>query len=211
MRILCSAAVAAVLATVTAFSSAPAVAEVPAKAEVLSIPAGEYALDPAHASLFWRVRHLGLSNYTARLAAFSATVTLDPANVTGSSVAATIDPKSVKTEFPYPEKENFDKTISEKFLKSGQYPTISFRSTSLVATGPKSGRLTGDLTFLGVTKPVTLDLKLVGLGVHPMTKKPAFGVSAHGVFKRSDFGSTDLSGVIGDDVEIMIDGEFQKK
>lgn len=182
-----------------------------AQAKPLDVPAGEYVLDKTHASLTWQIRHLGLSNYTARFSTYDAVINLNPADPTRSSVTVTIDPTSVRTDFPFPERENFDRTIAEKFLKAGQHPTIHFRSTGLVATGPAAGKLTGDVTFLGVTRPITLDVTLNGAKDHPMKKTPVLGFSATGTLKRSEFGSTDLQGPLGDDVRLMIEAEFDKK
>lgn len=186
-------------------------APVLAQAAPLNVPAGEYVLDPTHASLTWKIRHLGLSNYTARFSTYDAVINLNPADPTKSSVTVTIDPKTVRTDFPFPEKEDFDKVIAEKFLKASQHPKITFQSTRLKATGATTGQLTGNLTFLGVTKPVTLDVVLNGAKEHPMKKTPVLGFSATGTFKRSDFGSTDMQGPLGDDIQLLIEAEFNKK
>jgi len=188
-------------------AGAPALAQ----AAPLNVPAGEYELEKTHASLTWQIKHLGLSNYTARFASYDATINLNPADPTKSSVTVTIDPKSVRTDFPFPEKENFDAVIAEKFLQAGAHPTITFQSTGLTATGATTGKMTGNLTLLGVTKPVTLDVTLNGAMEHPFRKIPALGFSATGTFKRSDFGSKDLQGPIGDDIRLIIEAEFLKK
>ncbi len=189
----------------------PIAAPVFAKAAPLNVPAGQYTLDKTHASLIWTIKHLGLSNYTARFTSYDAVITLNPADPTKSSVTVTIDPASVRTDFPFPEKEDFDKVIATKFLRSGEHPTITFQSTGLTATGATTGKLVGNLTFLGVTKPVTLDVTLNGAKEHPMKKTPVLGFSAKGSFKRSDFGSTDLQGPLGDDINLVIEAEFVPK
>jgi polyisoprenoid-binding protein YceI len=190
-----------------------AVAASPAVAQSAKIdaPAGEYVLDKTHASITWKVTHLGLSQYTARFTSFDMALVLDPVTPTKSTISVTIDPRSVKTDFPFPEKEDFDKVVAEKFLMAGEHPTITFQSTSLKATGAKTGKLTGNLTLMGVTKPVTLDVKLNGAMVHPFRKIPVVGFSATGTFKRSDFGSTVLQGPIGDEITVIIEAEFFKK
>lgn len=182
-----------------------------AQAAPLNVPAGEYVLDTTHASLTWQIKHLGLSNYTARFATYDAVINLNPADPTKSSVTVTIDPTTVRTDFPFPEKEDFDKVIAEKFLRAGQHPKITFQSTGLTATGATTGKLIGNLSFLGVTKPVTLDVTLNGAMEHPMRKTPVLGFSATGTFKRSDFGSTELQGPLGDDIKLIIEAEFAKK
>lgn len=190
-----------------AFAAAPASAQ----AAPLDVPAGDYVLDKTHASLTWKVKHLGLSNYTARFASFDSVIVLDPKVPTNSTVSVTIDPRSVKTDFPFPEKEDFDKVIADKFLMAGAHPTITFKSSSLQATGANTGKLTGDLTMMGVTKPVTMDVTLNAAMNHPMRKVPVLGFSATGTFKRSDFGSTVLQGPIGDEITFIIEAEYFKK
>ncbi len=181
------------------------------QAAPINVPAGTYALDKAHASVTWRVNHLGFSMYTARFTDFDATITLDPAQPTRSSVVVTINPNSVRTDFPAPERINFDQKISQEILRSKEHPEIRFRSTRLEATGPTTGRMTGDLTFLGVTRPVTLDVRLNGAGPNPFNQTATLGFSATGAIRRSEFGSTDYAPGIGDEVQLMIEAEFQKK
>jgi polyisoprenoid-binding protein YceI len=182
-----------------------------AQAAPVNAPAGAYELDKTHASITWRVKHLGLSMYTARFTSFDSEITLDPKTPTNSSVTVTIDPNSVRTDFPFPEKEDFDKVVAERFLAAKEHPAISFRSTALKATGPTTGQLTGDLTMRGVTRPVTLDVTLNGAMEHPFRKVPVLGFSARGNLKRSEFGDKELLGPIGDDVELLIEAEYFKK
>lgn len=190
-----------------------AVAPAPALAQAAPVaaPAGTYGLDPTHASLTFRVKHLGLSFYTARFTRLMGQIELNPKVPTSSSVNMTIDPRSVRTDFPFPEKEDFDKVVAERFLGAAKHSEIRFRSTGLVATGATTGRLTGDLTFNGVTRPVTLDVTLNGVIEHPFQKVPAPGFSARGSLQRSDFGSTELLGPIGDEVELLIEAEYLLK
>jgi polyisoprenoid-binding protein YceI len=199
--------------TFTAAMALMAVTAAPAAAQAakIDVPAGEYVLDKTHASIIWKVTHLGLSHYTARFTGFDMVLMLDPVTPTKSTIAVTIDPRSVKTDFPFPEKEDFDKVIAQKFLQAGDHPAITFQSSSLKATGAKTGKLTGNLSMMGVTKPVVLDVTLNGAMVHPFRKIPVVGFSATGKFNRSDFGSTVLQGPIGDEVTVIIEAEFFKK
>ena len=87
--------------------------------------------------------------------------------------------------------------------------SITFKSTAIVMTGSKTADVTGDLTMLGVTKPVTLKVTFNGgMASHPMAKKPAAGFSATGTVKRSEFGMTNALPFIGDDVTVLIETEF---
>ena len=77
----------------------------------------------------------------------------------------------------------------------------------MTKTGENTGTLTGDLTLHGVTKPVTLALRLNGAGPHPMRKVPAIGFTATGTVKRSEFGVAAYVPMVGDDLEVRIEVE----
>ena len=196
-------------ASAMAFAALGASAQTPNDA-----PAGTYKLDPTHASVVWKVSHLGLSNYTARFGKLDATLTYDPADPTKSQLTATVDPASVKTEYPNAATKDFDKELRDdpRFFKVGQFPEIKFVSTKLEKTGEKTGKMTGDLTFMGQTKPVTLDVTFNGsYKEHPLSKKPAVGFSATGTVKRSAYGMDAMVPFIGDDVTVLIETEFQRQ
>ena len=207
--------------------SAPAPVETAADAtagpsEVAELgPAGTYALDPTHASLTWKISHFGLSNYTARFTKLDATLVFDPDNLAASKLDVTVDPTSVETDYPADFKaghpgspfDSFDQEISEgaDFFDSGNFPSISFKSTEVKQTGPSSGAVTGDLTFRGVTKPVTLDVTYNGTAAFPWAPDaPRLGFSAAGKIKRSDFGLDFMVPQLGDEVDLLIEAEFQK-
>ena len=192
-----------------------------AKGPDIKAPAGAYKSDPNHSSLTFKIDHMGLSHYTARFTKFSADLSLDPAKLSNSSVSLAIDPASVKTDYsgdfkaghkdsPY---NSFDEEIArgDKFLNGDKFATITFKSTKVVAEG-KGLKVTGDLTFLGVTKPVTLDVEVVGsVAKHPYMGKGVVGFSARGVVKRSDWGMTGTQAFLSDDVTILYEGEFDQQ
>lgn len=190
---------------------------IPAHAQDASpgtMPAGIYVSDETHTSVTFKISHMGLSHYTARFAKAEAELNFDPADPTKSSVKASVDPTSIRTDYPYPEKKNFDQELATgaDWLNAGKFTSITFNSTRIEKTGDTTGKMYGDLTMLGVTKPVALDVTFNGAyAQHPMTKAPAMGFSAHGSLKRSDFGMTNFLPMIGDDVEVMIEIEFKKK
>jgi polyisoprenoid-binding protein YceI len=189
-------------------ASAPAVAADPAKAANLAAqPAGVYEVEPTHTTVVWRLSHSGLSTYTARFDRVSGTITLDPANPINSSADILIDVASVSTGLP-----DFDKKLASDVLKAGTTPQMRFKSTSLVATSPTTGRLTGDLTMAGVTKPVTLDVSYNTGRMSPFAKRQNIGFSASGTIKRSDWGvDSYIAFGIGDQVDLVIEAEFLKK
>jgi polyisoprenoid-binding protein YceI len=174
---------------------------------------GHYQMDKTHASLTWKVQHLGLAYYTARFTDFDIDLTFDAANPEKSTVSATINPAQVRTEYPYPEKEDFDTVLATdaKWFNSTAFPKITFTATDLTLTDDNKGTMAGDLTFLGVTKPITLAVTLSGSHEkHPFAGIPALGFSATTILKRSDWGLKTFLPLIGDDVQIIIEAEFMK-
>ncbi len=206
------------------------VAESPATADMtaaepaeitIAAPAGQYQLDPNHASLHFSVRHLGVSNYVMRFTDFDVTMDLVPDDVTASTVSVTIDPTSVRTDYAgdyqgtHPDSPfaSWDETLAqdEKFLNAAEHDSISFTSTGVVTTASGTLLVSGDLTMLGQTRPITLDVTLEGSEqAHPFTGAGLIGFSATGTFKRSDFGMTHLvtPPIVGDTVTVQFEGEL---
>jgi polyisoprenoid-binding protein YceI len=192
---------------------APAAATQPAPVDV---PAGAYTLDRSHASLIFRVDHLGFSNYTARFKHFDAQLQFDPANLGASSVTVTVDPRSIETDYPDVAKHDFNAQLQgEEFLDVAKYPEMTFRSTAVEITGPRTMRINGDLTLHGVTQPVTLDARFNGgYAGHPMDPHARIGFSAHTTLKRSQFGMSygipapGTTMGVSDEVSIAIEAEF---
>jgi polyisoprenoid-binding protein YceI len=191
---------------------APAAAVAVAK----DVPAGAYEIDPAHASLIFRVDHLGFSNYTARFKRFTAQLQFDPQNLAAATLNVNVDPRSIETDFPDPAKVDFNAELQgEQWLNTAQHPELTFRSTSIAVTGPNTLQVTGDMTMRGITKPVVLDTTFNGgYAGHPMDPNARIGFSARGALKRSDFGisygipepGTTMG--VSDRVEVIIEAEF---
>lgn len=203
--------------------AAPA-AETAAPAPItITAPAGDYVSDPNHSSVSFKVQHLGLSLYAMKFKTYDATVTFDPANIAASKVTASINASDILAGYPGDYVANHagtkftswedDLANSTNFLDAGQFPTITFVSTSVEASGERTAKVTGDLTLKGVTKPVTLDVTFAGeTASHPFAKVPAIGFSATGTFKRSDFGLDYLlPAIVGDEVQVDIQGDFIQK
>ena len=175
----------------------------------LSAPQGDYILDPAHASVIWTVKHAGLSNYTARFDTISGALTFSPDNPATSKVDIIIDPNSVNTG-----DADFDSEISTKksYFNSTQFSQIRFVSTNIDITSEVTGLITGDLTFRGVTLPITLKTTFNGAGKSFGHKGKTLGFSATGSLNRSDFGLDHLIDFgIGDSVSLTIETEFNEK
>jgi len=191
-------------------------ARAPTPATTKDVPAGAYTIDLSHASLLFRVNHLGFSNYTARFKRFDAQLQFDPQNLASSRLSVTVDARSLETDFPDPAKLDFNaELLGEQWLNAAQFPEITWRSSSVAVTGANEMRASGDLTLRGVSKPVALDVTFNGgYAGHPMDPHARIGFSARGALNRSDFGIS--YGVpepgstmgVSDRVEIIIEAEF---
>ena len=96
----------------------------------------------------------------------------------------------------------------ERFLDAAKYPEIRFVSRKVTKVGTTGLHIEGELTMHGVTKPLALDATLNKSAPNLFDKRPTLGFSAHGVLKRSEFGVAGLLPMIGDEVTITIDAEF---
>jgi polyisoprenoid-binding protein YceI len=171
-------------------------------------PAGAYVLDPAHASLVWKVQHGGgLSRYTARFDRFDAALDFDPANPTAARLEATIEAASVSTGDP-----EFDAQVARVVFDTDNHPTIRFASTAVELTGPGSARVTGDLTLRGVSAPVTLEVVYNGGDFDPLRRADVIGFSATGSLDRTAFGADAYVNFgVGPSVDFVIEAELLKR
>jgi polyisoprenoid-binding protein YceI len=167
-----------------------------------------WKIDPVHSGIEFKIRHLGVSNVRGTLTIKEGVVHLDEKNMTRSSVEAVIDANSVNTNEP-PRDTHLK---SPDFFNVAQFPTLTFKSTSLANSGGKM-TLTGDLTLAGVTKPVTLTLDGPAPPQTDAKGMTRSGFSATGTLHRKDFnfGSKYSAPMLGDDVDFTIDIEMDKQ
>jgi polyisoprenoid-binding protein YceI len=186
-----------------------------AAAHAPDVPAGDYTIDKAHTTLIFRLNHLGFSHYTARFRRVDAQLHFDPRNLAATQLTATVDARSIETDYPDP-KYDFNADLQgEQWLNAAKFPEIAFRTTQVEDLGNYALRVHGELTLRGVTRPIVLDATYNGgYRGHPMDPHARVGFSAHGVLRRSDFGisggipavGTNLG--VGDQVAVTIESEF---
>ena len=171
--------------------------------------AGKYEVEKTHAFLFWELSHGGLSTYTAKFTDWDASIDFNPENPASSSVTASINPASVQTDHPT-KADEWHAELANDFFKVSEFPAITFTSTSAKTTGPNTGIVTGDLTFLGETKSVDLDVTYNGVANKPwLGELDIIGFDASTKITRSEFGLENaLKYGIGDEVTIRISAEF---
>ncbi len=175
----------------------------------LSAPA-EWSIDPSHSQVGFAVRHLVISNVRGGFSAYSGKILLDEADVTRSTVEATIDVSSVDTHVA----DRDAHLRSPDFFDVARYPSMTFRSTRVAKAGKDALKVTGDLTLHGVTKPIVLDVTTTP-EVKGMSGEARRGFSATTRIARKDFGLTwnklvEAGPALGDEVTISLDLEAVK-
>jgi len=176
-------------------------------ADISEAPAGIYKSEDTHAYITFQYLHQGYARPTLRWNDFDATINLNPDSPTDSTLSVTIDAASIDSGV-----ERFDgHLVSADFFDVDNYPEITFVSKNLSQSLTGRGKLTGELTMKGITKPVTLDVTLNKVGEHFQSKKSIIGISATTMIKRSDWNLGKYTPVVGDDVEISIEVEFVRE
>jgi len=168
--------------------------------------ADTYTFDPNHTSVIWNASHFGHSNPYGIFSNIEGTLILDEAAPENSKVDVTVPVAKLATGIT-----KFDDHMKSKdFFNVDEFATAKFVSTKVEKTGDKTAKVTGDLTMLGVTKPLVLDVTLNQKSPNPMNKKETVGFSGRGVIKRSEFGMGYGLPNIGDNVKIQIEAEANK-
>lgn len=172
-----------------------------------SVQAGRYALDPQHARVLFSTSHMGFSTWYGGFYGVTGSLSIDPKNPAAASLTVSIPVASVSTE-----NATLDGELkSADWFDAAKFPTITFKSTKVTVTGPTTALVAGDVTFHGVTKPITLDATYKASGVNPMKKVFTIGFEVKGALKRSDFAVTKYVPLIGDEVNLIISAPFEKQ
>lgn len=167
--------------------------------------ADSYTVDPNHTYPNFEINHLGFSTMHGRFGATSGKIVLDAAARSGS-IDITIDATSIDTG--HAKRDTHLK--SDEFFNVGKFPTLTYKATKLAFDGDKLTAADGELTLLGVTKPVRLAVTAFNCGPHPMNKKPMCGANATATINRSEFGLSKYVPAVGDEVKITIEVEATK-
>lgn len=156
-------------------------------ATIAALPAGDYSIDTAHTTVLFEADHLGFSRYVGSFAAIGGRLALDPADPARAELSVTIEVSSVV--IPPPPEGFLATLLGPDWLDAGAHPRITYRSTAIEMLGPALARVTGDLAFRGVTRPVTMLVSFNGgYASHPYEPRARIGFSAAGTLSRSAFG-----------------------
>jgi polyisoprenoid-binding protein YceI len=200
-------------ALAVAVVSTAAFAQAPGSPNKAAISGGTYAADPGHSLVVWTLDHMGFSPYTGIFGDVTGSLTIDPKNPAAAKVDVTIPVAKVTTA---------SAGLTQHLLRPGKDggkpdffgpspANARFVSTKVVPKGD-SAMVTGDLTFNGVTRPVTLQTQFYGAGKLPaaMGGKENVGFRATGTINRSDFGLGFAVPLVGDAVKLEISAAFEK-
>lgn len=145
-----------------------------------------YTVDPAHTYPSFEAPHVqGISLWRGKFNRSSGKVTLDRENKTGT-VAITVDTTSVDFGMDLMN----ERALGADYFNVAKYPTAVYQSDSITFKGDTPDEVRGQLTLLGVTKPLTLKIKSFKCIQHPMFKREVCGADAYAEFNRGDFGMT---------------------
>jgi polyisoprenoid-binding protein YceI len=172
-----------------------------------------YKVDPIHSFPHFGIDHFGVSTIWGRFDKMTGGFTIDRAAKKGA-VELTIETASVTTgdtDKGTRARSRDEHLRQADFFNTAEFPRMTYKSTSVKFNGDAPSEIEGQLTLLGVTKPVTIKVDRWTCKDHPMSKKPMCGGNASGSFKRTDFGMKFGVPAIGDEVKLMINFEAYKE
>ncbi len=176
----------------------------PANPNPAAVAAGNYTVEPSHTRVQFTVSHMGFTDWYGDLTGASGTLVLDPRNLGASIVDISIPVASVSTT----NAKLDDELRGEQWFDAARYPTVHFVSTRVVRSGSAAATIIGNLTFHGVTRPITLQAHFNGAGINSLDKNYTVGFNAATTIRRSDFGMKTYVPLIGDTTELRISAAF---
>lgn len=171
----------------------------------------KWAVDPAHSSIDFAIRHMMVSKVKGTFHTFEANIDADPEDLTAATVEFSIDVNSVDTR----NQDRDNHLRSADFFDVENHPKMTFKSTQFTKKSPGEYEVTGDLTIRGTTCPETFIVSYEGSGKDPWGNEKV-GFEAHGSISRSEYGLTwnaalETGGVlVADQVQISLDIQASK-
>ncbi len=165
-----------------------------------------WQIDPNHTAAQFSVRHLGISTVGGVFEKSSGTVIFDPSDPAKATIDATIDATTFNSRVQMRDND----VRSPHFLDVAKYPTITFKSTRTEVAGAGTLKITGDLTIHGLTKQVVLDVEGRSQAIKDPMGNLRIGANATTKINRNDFGITTMPGIVGDEIQIVLDVELTR-
>ncbi len=162
-----------------------------------------YAFDVLHSQIIFFVDHLGFSKSAGHFRRFDGSLYFEPGQWDDARVEVNIEVASIDMG----DATWNEHMLADNFFKVSEHPQMQFKSTGMQVVDANRATLQGELTLLGETRPVSLDVQFNKAGVHPFNGKEVVGFSASGSLKRSDFGMEAYLPAVGDEIELRIEVE----
>jgi len=165
--------------------------------------AGSYAIDVDHTAVLARVSHIRYSYLVFRFDKVTGKLAWDPAAPEKSKLTVSVPTASISS----PVKGFAEQLTGEQFLDSKKFPDATFTSTAFRRTDATHGKVDGEFTLRGKTRPVTFEVELIGAG-KGWENSPRMGIHATAIINPQDYG---LMPLLGDALEIVVDAEFGRE
>lgn len=149
-----------------------------------SASAQVYNIDASHTYPSFEADHMGLSIWRGKFTKTTGKIVLDRQSATGGNVEIVIDASTV--DFGHAKMN--EKARGDEMFNVAKFPHVLFKSTALKYEGERLVMVDGEMTMLGITKPLSLRITHFKCVLHPLHKREVCGADAHGRFDRSDFG-----------------------
>lgn len=177
------------------------------KTGIVNLSPGSYQIDKQHTALLFKVTHMGMSTFVGRFKMVDAALEFEPKHMENARLSAVITIASIDVN----NADLAETLLGSSWFDAKKYPQAVFKTTSVELVDESRARFKGDLTLRGVTAPITLDVVFNGGGENSLTGRYTLGFTATTSFKRSQFGMDYLIPAVGDDVNIEVFAEFQKR
>ena len=177
------------------------------KTGIVHLEPGAYQIDKLHTSVLFKINHMGMSTFVGRFNSVDASLEFNPAHMEKAKLSAVINIASIDVN----NSELAETLRGSSWFDADKYPQALFTTTSVEMVSESRAKFSGTLTLHGVTAPIVLDVVFNGGGDNMLTGRYTVGFTAVTSFKRSQFGIDYLVPAIGDDVNVEVFAEFQKR
>jgi polyisoprenoid-binding protein YceI len=188
-----------------AAATAAALTALPPSIAPDDIQPGAYVIDTKETLVRYSTMHMGFNEFWGTFPGATGTLAIDPKAIGDAKLDVTVPIVGVETT----NRELSAELFSDEFFDGEKFKTMHFVSTAVARTGPKTAKVTGNLTMHGVTREVVLNVTFVGAGPNVFNKVPTIGFHAEGVVNRSDFGLGKFVPIVSDETTITISAAFE--
>lgn len=177
------------------------------KTGLVNLKPGAYQIDPQHTSVLFKINHMGMSTFVGRFNTVDASLEFDPAHMENAKLSAVINIASIDVN-----NSDLAETLrGSSWFDAEKYPQALITTTNVQLLNDSHAKFTGNLTLHGVSAPIVLDVNFNGGGDNMLTGRYTIGFTGTTRFKRSQFGMDYLVPAVGDDVDVEVFAEFQKR